>query len=148
MNDLGIGFEKKPLWKRNKLQITLSFSEKEIRFKFAEDSKHMEHSQELIDWAVAIFNAQPEDSRTLRCQIDEYTKKASFRAGSKKSREIVLVEELPNFLVLAMRDLFEAFCKDRGLYYEFDRTVVGYENLDTYKAYTIFKYSGNWRRRK
>ena len=141
-------FEEIKKWDRARIRVTLSFANEEIRFKISKGS-YKDNHDELTEWATNIYNEQNvEGAVTLRSQIDLYANMANFYARTNKARRLAFTEELPSFLVYGMRDLFEAFCAEKRLKYEFDRTVIGYENLDTYKAYTIFKYSNNWRESK
>ncbi len=143
-----IVFEEIEKWDRARIRVTLSFAGEEIRFKISKGFYEDNHD-ELIEWATDIYNGHDVGGAvTLRSQIDLYANMANFYAGTNKARRLAFAEELPTFLVHSMRDLFEAFCDSRGLRYEFDRTVVGYESPETYKAYTIFKYSNNWRESK
>ena len=144
---MNVIFKEVEKWDRARIRVTISFAMHEIRFKISKGF-YRANRKELADWAFDIASLQPEDSTTLRCQIDNYANKASFISGTNKSRKIVLVEDLPEFLVHSMRDLFEAFCKSRVLEYDFTREDKGYENVDTFKAYYIFKYSNNWRESK
>jgi len=44
-----------------------------------------------------------------------------------------------------MKVLFEKFCKEYHLDYNFKNLGYGYFSEETQKAYIIFKYSGNYR---
>ncbi len=143
-----IVFEEIEKWDRARIRVTLSFAGEEIRFKISKGFYEDNHD-ELIDWATDIYNGHDvRGAVTLRSQIDLYANMASFYAGTNKARRLAFAEELPTFLVHSMRDLFEAFCASRKLGYEFTRTDIGYESLETFKAYYVFKYSNNWRESK
>ena len=147
--------ENKPEWVKSIVRIIFSFSREEIRFKVSESSDFIKYENEWVEWAKYIYNNIEDTSNILRCQIDPYSKKASFTAGSNKNKRIVLVEELPPFLTEALptkdrstKDRFERFCNQYNLYYDFTNLGSQYLNNETNKAYTIFKYSSDWRQSK